>query len=152
MKGVHYTAGFPEHSHKVLKTLIDLGLGSSDFVKIGGNEIKIIDFTREVLKSNKKPKDYKEVENVWVKVIGKRLGNNKTITMECITKTLSGYEFAGSNINTGMSISIMAQLLFNSLINSIGVTAPETCVPCIEFFKELSKRRMFVYENNKKIN
>ena len=152
LKGVHYTAGFPEHSHKVLKTLIDLGLGSSDFVKIGGNEIKIIDFTREVLKSNKKPKDYKEVENVWVKVIGKRLGNNKTITMECITKTLSGYEFAGSNINTGMSISIMAQLLFNSLINSIGVTAPETCVPCIEFFKELSKRRMFVYENNKKIN
>jgi len=152
LKNVHYTAGFPEHSHKMLKLMIDLGLGSSSTIKINGNEINVIDFTREVLKGEKHPKNYKEIENVWVKASGKKDGNYKTINMECITKTIKGFEFAGSNINTGMTISIMAQLLYNKNISEVGMTAPESCVPHRLFFKELSKRKMFIYQNSRKIN
>src|SRR3989344_2032865 len=147
IKKIHYTAGFPEHSHKVLKFLIDLGFGSTEKIKIKDTEIKIIDFTREILKKNKQPKDYIEIENVWVECIGE-----KKILMECITKTKKGYEFAGSNINTGMTISIMAQLLYKKLINKIGVIAPEDCVPCNEFFEELKKREIKVFENGRRIN
>ena len=132
--------------------MIDLGLGSSSTIKINGNEINVIDFTREVLKGEKHPKNYKEIENVWVKASGKKDGNYKTINMECITKTIKGFEFAGSNINTGMTISIMAQLLYNKNISEVGMTAPESCVPHRLFFKELSKRKMFIYQNSRKIN
>ncbi len=152
LKNVHYTAGFPEHSHKMLKLMIDLGLGSGETIKINSKELKIIDFTREVLKMEKHPRNYKEIENVWVRAAGKKDGNYKTINMECITKTLKGFEFAGSNINTGMTISIIAKLLHSKKINVSGVTAPESCVPHKLFFRELAKRKMFVYQNNRRIN
>ncbi len=152
LQRVHYFAGFPEHSNKVLKMLIDLGFGSNDKIKINNKDVEIIDFTREVLKEADHPKNYKEVENVWVKAIGESFGKPKTISMNCITKTLKGFEDAGSNINTGMTISIMAQLLFRKEINETGVTAPEVCVPCSPFWRELTKRKMVVYQDNKRIN
>ncbi len=152
LKRVHYTAGFPEHSHKVLKLLIDLGFGSKDFIKVNKSEVKVIDFTREILKYNKNPKDYKEEENVWVKVNGMKDGKKKTVLMECITRTIKGFEFAGSNINTGMTISIIGQLLKKKKIKVRGVTAPEACVPSNEFFRELAKRNMHVFEDGRKIN
>ncbi len=149
---VHYAAGFPEHSYKVLKLLIDLGFGSKDTIKVNGNEAKTIDYTREVLKRAKHPRNYKETENVWVKAIGEKAGKAKTITMNCLTKTLKGFEDAGSNINTGMTLSIMSQLLFQGKINETGVTAPETCVPHEDFFKELARRKMIVYQDGKRVN
>ncbi len=152
LKIVHYAAGFPEHSHKVLKLLIDLGLGSKDKIIMNGKEVKVIDFTREVLKIAARPKNYKETENVWVKVMGRKEGRDKSLTMECITSTLKGFEKAGSNINTGMTISIMGQLLLRGLINETGVTAPEVCVPCQPFFKELAKRKIKIYQDQQRIN
>jgi len=68
-----------------------------------------------------------------------------------IVNTIKGWEEFGSNIDTGMSISIMAQMLKKGLIKETGVTAPEAAVPPIEFFKELKKRSMYIYLNNKKL-
>ena len=62
--------------------------------------------------------------------------------MECLTTTLKGYEEAGSNINTGMSISIMGQLFLKGKIDEMGMMAPEVCVPTDDFFEELAKRKM----------
>ncbi|MFA4886694.1 MAG: saccharopine dehydrogenase C-terminal domain-containing protein [Candidatus Nanoarchaeia archaeon] len=152
LKNVHYTAGFPEHSHRVIKFLIDLGFSSKEEITVKGTPITILDFTREVLKKKKHPKNYEETENVWVKVTGVDEDMNKTIMMECLTTTLKGYEEAGSNINTGMSISIMGQLFLKGKIDKIGILAPEACVPSQDFFEELAKRKMFVYQDGKKIN
>lgn len=149
---VHYAAGFPEHSYKVLKLLIDLGFGSKDTIIVNNNEVKIIDYTREVLKIAKHPRNYKETENVWVKVIGEKAGKAKTITMNCLTKTLKGFEDVGSNINTGMTLSIMSQLLFRGEVSELGITAPEACVPSHSFFKELAKRKIIIYKDGKRMN
>lgn len=152
LENIHYAAGFPVHSHKFLKILIDLGFGSKDVINLNGKEIKILDFTREVLKEEKHPKNYKEIENIWLKAIGEKDGKAKTITMNCLTKTLKGFEDAGSNINTGMTISIMGQMLYQSKIKEIGVTAPEACVPCGYFFEELAERKITIYQDGKRIN
>lgn len=152
LEKVHYAAGFPVHSHKFLKLLIDLGFGSKDTIKLNGAEIKILDFTREVLKEEKHPKNYKEIENIWVKAIGEKYGKAKTITMNCITKTLKGFEDAGSNINTGMTISVMGQMLHQNKIKEAGVTAPEACVPCGYFFEELAKRKIAIFQDGKRLN
>ncbi|MEW6063107.1 MAG: saccharopine dehydrogenase C-terminal domain-containing protein [Nanoarchaeota archaeon] len=151
LKFVHYKAGFPEHSFKVLDMIIKLGFGSKDPVNLKEVNLRPIDFTREVLKKIKYPKGYKEIEDIWVKVDGKKNGKSKKIEMDCLVRTLKGWENVGSNIDTGMSISIMAQMLNKNLIKKIGITAPEEAVPPLQFFKELKKRNMIVYSNNKRL-
>jgi len=43
-------------------------------------------------------------------------------------------------------------MLNKNLIKKEGITAPEEAVPSAPFFRELNKRKIFVYENDKKIN
>ena len=151
LKFVHYKAGFPEQSFKVLDMIIKLGFGSKEPIKINEVNLRPIDFTREILKKIPRPKDYKETEDIWIKVYGKENGKSKKIEMNCVVKTLKGWENAGSNVNTGMSISIMAQMLNKNLIKKVGITAPEESVPPTPFFKELKKRGMKIYENDREV-
>jgi saccharopine dehydrogenase-like NADP-dependent oxidoreductase len=65
---------------------------------------------------------------------------------------LPGWEEAGSNIDTGMPASIIAQMIKEEAIAEKGSFAPEAVVPPRLFFKELRKRKMVVYENKKIIN
>ncbi|MEK6831101.1 MAG: saccharopine dehydrogenase C-terminal domain-containing protein [Nanoarchaeota archaeon] len=152
LRNVHYMAGFPKHSFEKIKMLMDLGFSSDREIEINDIRIKPIDFTTKVLKKLKPPKDYKEVENIWVNIEG--IKNSKKIRkeMNCIVRTVKGWEEAGSNIDTGRAISIISQMLKNGLIKQKGVYAPEAVVPEKEFFKELSKRKIYIYEDGKKIN
>lgn len=152
LKNIHYMAGFPEHSMNVIQTLMDLGFNSGEEIEINNALIKPLDFTLNILKKIKVPKDYKEVENLWVNVAGCRNGKNVSIEMNCIVKTLPDWEKAGSNVDTGRTISIISQMLRNDLIREKGVHAPEGCVPQKTFFDELAKREMFVYENGVRVN
>jgi len=152
LKNIHYMAGFPEHSFNVIKTLINLGFNSKDPVEISGIKIKPVDFTDKVLSKIKMPGGYKEIENIWVRVYGKINGEDTKSEINCIVKTLKGWEDAGSNIDTGRTISIISQMLKKGLIRQTGVFGPEAVVPHREFIKELGKREMYVYENGRKIN
>ncbi len=152
LKNIHYMAGFPEHSFNVILTLINLDFNSEKPVKINGKEIIPVDFTNEVLKQLETPRGYKEVENLWVNIYGKKNGKKTEIEMNCIVKTIKGWEDAGSNVDTGRTISIISQMIKKGMIKQTGVFAPEAVVPVEEFFKELAKRKMYVYENGRRIN
>ena len=152
LKTIHYMAGFPEHSMEVIQLLMDLGFNSEKEIEISGAKIKPLDFTIHVLRQLPIPKGYREVENLWVNVAGCKKGKNVSTEMNCIIKTLEGWESAGSNVDTGRSISIISQMLFKGLIKEKGVYAPEAVVPQKEFFKELAERKMFIYENGMRIN
>lgn len=152
LKNIHYMAGFPEHSIKVINTLIDLGFNSRNPVKVNGKEIIPAEFTNEVLKRLPVPEGYKEVENLWMDVSGIKNGKKSEMKMNCIVKTTKGWEEAGSNVDTGRTISIISQMLKKGMIKETGVYAPEAVVPVEDFFEELAKRKMYVYEDGKKIN
>ncbi len=152
IKNVHYMAGFPEHSLLVLQLLIDLGFGSNELIRVEGIEILPSEFAMRVLKRLKAPKGYRETENLWVNVTGKKASKNISMNMNCMVTTQKGWESAGSNIDTGRTISILSQMIHKKLIKEKGVHAPEGVVPQEAFFHELGKRKMFVYENGKKIN
>ncbi|MBS3089454.1 saccharopine dehydrogenase NADP-binding domain-containing protein [Candidatus Pacearchaeota archaeon] len=152
LQHIHYMAGFPEHSMRVINELMSLGFGNKKLLEINGTKIRPIDATTRILKNIKMPKGYKERENIWVRAEGKEKGREKKIEMNCIVKSVKGWESAGSNIDTGRTISIMSQMILNGEINAYGVHAPEGVVPQRKFFKELAKRRMWVYENGRKIN
>lgn len=154
-KGLRYAkcyAGFPEHSFDKIKTLVEMGLGSKEPINFKGMKIKPIEFLTEVLKKIKVPEGYKEKENLWVDVYGKKNGKEKNIRMECVIHTLKGWEEDYTNIDTGMPASIMAQMVKENAISEKGSFAPEGIVPPEPFFEELRKRKMDVYENGKLIN
>lgn len=152
LKNIKFYAGFPEHSFRTITTLIDIGMGSKEEIDYHGVKIKPIEFLTEILKHLKIPEGYKEKENLWVKIIGKKNGKKKEILMECIVPTLRGWEDAGCNIDTGMPASILGQMIKEGIITEKGSFAPEAVVPPEPFFKELRKRKMEVFENRKVIN
>jgi|SRR3989344_6381261 len=152
IRNVHYYAGFPDHSLNKIRTLIELGFNSREQVNVKGNLIRPRDVTAEILKRLSPPQGYREKENLWVRVKGKKHGKEDTTEMNCIVKTLKGWEQAGSNVNTGRTISIISQMIKEGVIEQVGVYAPEAVVPHGAFFRELGKRKMYVYENGKRIN
>lgn len=149
LKDIHYWAGFPEHSFKVIDLLIELGFCSKEPIKVQGVEIRPVDFTREVLKKIEKPVGYTEIEDIWVKVTGEKNNEPRVIEVGCLVQSLKGWEDAASNVDTGMTISIMAQMINNGEIDEVGATAPEVAVPPKPFFRELRKRGMTIYLDKK---
>lgn len=152
LKNVKFFSGFPKHSFDTLQLFIELGFKDLNPIKIGEMNILPNEFLAQVLKKLEIPKGYKEKENLWIEIWGKKDGKSKKILMECIVPTLNGWEDAGCNIDTGMPASIMAQMIKNEIIKERGSFAPEAVIPPKLFFKELKKRKMIVYENEKQIN
>ncbi len=152
LKNINYMAGFPEHSLNKIRNLIDLGFNSKNPIIINDKKIVPLDFTLKVLKNTRFPKGYKEIENLWVDIYGKKDGKEKKTTINCIVKTLPDWQEAGSNIDTGRTASIISQMLFKGLIKQKGVFGPEAVIPHTEFIKELGKRKMYVFLNKKRIN
>jgi len=152
LKNVNYMAGFPEHSLRVIHMLMDLGFDSEREISIQGIKMKPLDFTLSILKHIPIPKGYNEFEDIWVRSEGMKDGKKKTVNMECIVKTIDGWEDAGSNIDTGRTIAVMSEMIHQKQIKAIGVRAPEGVVPHQRFFKELEKRGMRIYENGEKFN
>lgn len=153
VKNIGFFAEFPLHSFEKIMAMIELGFGSKKEIDFKGIKIKPVEFLTEVLKELKMPKNYKEKEDIWVKIIGDRKNERKKIIkMSCLVSTLKGWEDAGCNIDTGMTIGIIAIMIKNGLINEKGSFAPEAIVPPEAFFKELKKEKINVFENGKLIN
>ena len=152
VQNLRFLAGFPNHSADTIKTLIDMGLGSTNPITLEGMEVRPIDALTQVLKKLPTPEGYTEKENLWVHVWGLKNETPKEILMECIVPTLPGWESAGCNIDTGIPASIIARMIKNKTITARGSWPPGPVVPANEFFGELRKRNMVVYQNGEIIN
>lgn len=152
LQNVKFYAGFPTHSYVAIYNFIKLGLASKEEVEINGNKIIPLEFLTEILRKAEIPEGYKEKEVLWVEAIGKKDGKKKEIYMECIAKTISGWEDAGCNIDTGIPMSIIAQMIIKGHIKAWGSFAPEAVVPKEEFFKALKEKDMDVFMNGRIIN
>lgn len=152
VKNVMVYGGFPEYSYNTIVTLLKNGFLSKKLLMVDSNKIRPIDATIEVLRQIPIPKGYIERENLWVKVYGTKGGKKHVEEMDCIAKTIPGWEEATCNIDTGFPISIMAQMVKNGEITGNGFHSPETIVPPKPFFKHLGKKKIYVYDNGRKIN
>ncbi len=152
LKDVKTYAGFPKYSFDRIMDMIELGFGSSKDLEYNGVKTSPIEFLTETLKRLPIPEGYKETENLWAHVKGKKDGKEKYIKIECVVPTLKGWEEAGCNVDTGLPASITAQMIKKGVISTPGSYAPEAIIPTEEFFKEIGKRNMIIYENGKQIN
>jgi len=152
IKNVMVCSSFPDHSREAIMKLIELGFTGKDKINVDGDSVRPLDFSIEVVRRLPIPKGYKEKENIWLKVYGTKDGKKKTVEMDAMANTLPGWEDATCNIDTGMPVSITAQMIHKGIINQPGFYSPEFIVPPLPFFAELGKRKIWVYENGVKIN
>ena len=153
LKNVNYMAGFPEHSFNVIKTFLDLGFNSQEKVlDFDGVKVSPLEATHKILRLIKPVKGYEEREDIWVKMEGIKDGKQQKKNFDCLIHSLKNWPRVGSDIGTGMPISIMSQMIKTGLIKMAGVYAPEAIIPPEIFFKELAKRKIYVYEGGKRIN
>ena len=129
-----------------------MGMSNQKKINFYGFRIKPMDFLSFVLKRMKPHPDYREHENLWLKVTGQKDGQEVLIEMECLVPTIPGWEDAGCNIDTGFPASLIAQMIKNGIIADRGSFAPEGIVPVEPFFASLAKKHMIIYENDKIIN
>ena len=152
IQNIRFYAGFPDHSFETIKNIIELGLGSQKKIDYEGKMISPIEFLSIVLRETEPPREYREAENLWLRIYGRKNNSKKFIQMECIVPTLDGWESAGCNVDTGIPAGIIAIMIKNGVIKERGSFSPEAIVPTKEFFKELAKNYMIVYENGRAIN
>ena len=147
-KNIRFYAGFPEHSLEVLRKIIELGLGEKELLTFEKTDIRPVDALSRILTRLSRPENYSEKENLWVEVSGKDAeGSIKITRMECIVSTLPGWADAGCNIDTGLPASIIAQMILDGRITARGSFAPDIAVPTDEFFRELKKKGIIVYQD-----
>lgn len=133
--------------------MIDLGLGNKDLLNFEKTEIRPVDALSRILTRLPRPEGYTERENLWVEVSGKdKDGNIKIVRMECIVLPLPGWIDDGCNIDTGFPASIIAQMINDGRITACGSFAPDVAVPTDEFFKELKKKGLTVFQDGNAIN
>lgn len=151
LQNVRFYAGFPDHARTVIEHYIDAGLGSKEPRDINNALVRPIDFLTNILRGLAIPAGYTETENLWVSVRGRKGNKHHHVLMECIVPTLTGWEEAGCNIDTGFPASIIAQMIKNGAITARGSFTPGPIVPYDQFFPSLADKHMSILENGKQL-
>ncbi|MFA4886693.1 MAG: saccharopine dehydrogenase C-terminal domain-containing protein [Candidatus Nanoarchaeia archaeon] len=149
-KNVSFKIAFDDDFVEKVMLLKRLGLTKDEEIEIKHNKINIKSFLVEVLKQLPKsiPKKIEQYEIIRVVVKGIKEKKSKTIILD--TKIHSVNETIDKE--TGVPPSIVAQFILSNQIKERGVFPPELIIPAESFFKELTKRKIFIFQNNKRIN
>ena len=143
-KNVSFKIAFDDEFVDKIKMLKENGFISDEKIKIGEDEFNIKEVSAEILKKLPKtiPEKINQCEIIRVIVSSE----NKKIIMDA--------KISGETIDkdTGVPPSIIAQMIVDGKITNKGVFPSESIILEEDFFKELAKRRIYIYQNNKKIN
>ena len=143
-KNVSFKIAFDDDFVDKIKMLKENGFISDEKIKINNNEFNIKEVSAEILKKLPKtiPEKINQCEIIRVIVSSE----NKKIIMDA--------KISGETIDkdTGVPPSIIAQMIVDGKIKDKGVFPPESVILGEYFFKELAKRRIYIYKNNKRIN
>ena len=143
-KNVSFKIAFDDEFVDKIKMLKEMGFVSDEIIEVGENKFNAKDVSLEILKKLPKtiPEKINQYEIIRVIVSNK----NKKIIMDA---KIFGEEI---DKDTGVPPSIISQMIANGKITSKGVFPPESIIPEEYFFRELAKRRIYIYKNNNRIN
>jgi saccharopine dehydrogenase-like NADP-dependent oxidoreductase len=147
LKTVCFRAGFPKEFFDKMKFLVDLGFASEKPIDIKDCKLSPRDFLAKFVNRLPKPKErLNEIEDLKVELYGYKGKRKLKIYEDCITKSQKKWFEFGSDIDTGMPLSIIAQIIAKGLIKEKGVYSPEQVFVDKKlqniFFRELKKRGM----------
>ena len=146
-KNVSFKIGFDDDFVNKIKKLKELGFISDENIGFNGKEFKIKQISVEILKRLPKTVIDKINQYEIIRVIleGTKSGKHKQIILDAHVK---GIKETGDK-DTAAPASIVAQMIANEKINKRGVYPPELIVPGKYFFNELSKRKIYIFINER---
>lgn len=149
-KNVSFRIAFDDEFVDTIATLKRLGFLADKEIKIKEDKFNIRRAMIEVLKKLPEPVPEKlhQYEIIRVIIDGTKEGIYKQITLDARIEGL------GETIDkdTAVPASIAAQMIDKGEIIAVGVWPPELIIPKEEFSKELAKRKIYLYINDKRIN
>jgi len=146
---VSFKVSFDDELLDQIMSLKKLGFLSEKKINVKGISIVPSVALVEVLKKLSKPVLEKREEYEVMRVVVTGIKNKKH--REIVIDSRMGGKNIGADLDTGVPPSIVSQMIAKNKINKFGVFSPESVIPEAEFFKELAKRSIFVYLNNKRI-
>ncbi|CEG21825.1 Lysine 6-dehydrogenase [Planococcus massiliensis] len=140
------TLRYKGHAEK-FQLLVDLGFTDRDrTVSINGNEIKLRDVLREVLAPITELGDKQDA--VLLRVLVSGLKNDEALTYEYTMITVRDQETGVTAMAraTAYTISAVAQMIGEGIIDRRGSYPPELIVPGAEYIQEMAKRGVEIKE------
>lgn len=140
------TLRYKGHAEK-FKLLVDLGFTDRDrTVTIAGNQIKLRDVLREVLTPITELGDKQDA--VLLRVLVSGLKNEEALTFEYTMITVRDQETGVTAMAraTAYTISAVAQMIGEGIIDRKGSYPPELIVPGAEYIEEMAKRGVEIKE------
>ncbi|MFS0646404.1 saccharopine dehydrogenase family protein [Siminovitchia sp. 179-K 8D1 HS] len=140
------TIRYPGHRDK-FKLLVDLHLTRNDHcVQLGEIKVKPRDVLLKVLGPIMELGDRDDVVLLRVVVSGEKDSKRKTFSYEMVT-----YKDRRENVTamaraTANTISVVAQMIGNGIIQKRGAFPPEQIVPGDLYLKEMAKRKVYIKE------
>lgn len=136
VKKVDFKIGYSSALVSKLKTLIDLGLTNTKPLKVRGTEIQPLEFIIAHLDSL--PKEILEYEGmIWIELYGEENG----------ARVQRIYSTTSIDRTTGITASIISQMLARGEIKVHGVHPPENCVNPKTFIAEMATRNIAFKES-----
>jgi saccharopine dehydrogenase-like NADP-dependent oxidoreductase len=127
-----------------MKFLVELGFSSRE--KVAGEasprEVLLALAARQPAPAPAPPPD--DCDVLRVDAVGRRGGRAARARAEMVVLPHLGWGIGAGALDTGVPLSIAAQMLADRRIAAPGVLCPETAVPADPFFAELERRGMKV--------
>lgn len=139
------TIRYPGHCDK-FKTMIDLGLCSSDAIEVDGVSVKPRRVLGDLLVRNL-PHDGPDVVLVRVEVIGTSGGATRRLRYDIIDSFDPETGLSAMMRTTAFPASIVALMMARGQTTAKGALPQERCIPPDLFMEELAKRNIVVHES-----
>lgn len=144
IKNMDYkTIRYPGHCAQI-KMMADLGLMDETPVMVKGTPVVPRDLFAAVVTPKLTFEETKDLVLVRIVITGENAGETNRLTYEIIDHYDKATGFTAMMRTTAFPVSILAQMMGESIITERGVLPLETAVPTQHFMKELEKRNIQV--------
>jgi lysine 6-dehydrogenase len=138
LREASFKVAFPESFTAKMRFLVELGMASTEPVVDQVSPRKIL---LALAGKQNAPQDIpRDCDVLQVTAKGKKDGKNITSVAQSIILPHPEWKIAAGALDTGVPLSIGAQMLANKIIDEGGVLCPEIAVPRERFFEELKHR------------
>lgn len=158
LKELDFAYAYDPELIQVVTALEKIGMTSKEKLKVGNCEISPYNFLVEVDKRIQRPeRDPRDIEILRAELWGTYKGKKRFVRVQSIAHYVERWGKSAGTVETGVPASIIAQWIAKDKISRLGVWAPEEIIEPLQFFEELKKRRIDVYEQinngqNKQLN
>lgn len=138
------TIRYAGHCEK-FKTMIDLGLCSSEEIEVDGKKIKPRRVLGELLTKHL-PADEPDYVLVRLEFVGKKDGETKNLRFDIVDKQDEKTGLSAMMRTTAFPASIIAQMMANGEVTRRGATPQEIAIDSEKFVAELDRRNIKIVE------